>query len=88
MWGRSMKGSSTRRKGVPHFIQPHAFIPRGRVELTQHLPDVYDDLLKAGARDVDVGSKIPGPGISSDGDLSYFAVRRPVIEWALRRGLC
>jgi 2-polyprenyl-6-methoxyphenol hydroxylase-like FAD-dependent oxidoreductase len=76
-----------KRKGVPHFVQPHAFIPRGRVELKRHLPDVYDDLVKAGARDVDVRSKIPGPSLATDADLSYFAVRRPVIEWGLRRAV-
>lgn len=43
--------------------------------------------MKAGAHDVDVRSKIPGPGIATDCDLSYLAVRRPVIEWALRRAV-
>src|SRR5436190_8058766 len=29
------------RRGIPHFLQPHAFLPRGRKELRTHLPDVY-----------------------------------------------
>src|SRR4051812_995343 len=37
------------RGGIPHFLQPHAFIPRGRSELRRHLPDVYAALLGAGA---------------------------------------
>jgi hypothetical protein len=36
------------RKGVPHFLQPHAFIPRGRAELREYLADVYAALLAAG----------------------------------------
>lgn len=72
------------RKGVPHFMQPHAFIPRGRLELTQHLPDVYAALISAGAHDVDARAKLPGEVRPEDVDLQFLAVRRPMIEWALR----
>src|SRR5215216_6261863 len=57
------------RKGIPHFLQPHAFLPRGRRELGRLAPDVLDALLEAGA---------------DPQDLALW-VRRPVIEWALRR---
>ena len=75
------------RKGIPHFLQPHAFIPRGRAELLERLPDVYDALIAAGAHDVDVRGKLPGPPRDQDQLLQYLAVRRPVIEWALRRAV-
>ncbi|HVF18619.1 MAG TPA: FAD-dependent oxidoreductase, partial [Mycobacteriales bacterium] len=75
------------RPGISHFLQPHQFIPRGRVELRTQLPDVYDDLLSAGAYDVDLRRKLPGPSIPADEELQYLAVRRPVIEWALRRAV-
>jgi 2-polyprenyl-6-methoxyphenol hydroxylase-like FAD-dependent oxidoreductase len=75
------------RKGIPHFLQPHAFIPRGRTELIQQLPDVYQRLLAAGAEDVDMRPKIPGPVEPADAELQYMAVRRPLIEWALRRAI-
>jgi 2-polyprenyl-6-methoxyphenol hydroxylase-like FAD-dependent oxidoreductase len=75
------------RRGVPHFLQPHAFIPRGRAELVQLLPDVYDALLAVGARDVDLRPKLPGQPGPGDEVLQYLAVRRPVIEWALRRAV-
>ncbi len=39
-----------RRAGIPHFLQPHAFIPRGRVELKEHLPDVYAALIASRQR--------------------------------------
>ncbi len=51
---------SWERKGIAHFLQPHAFIPRGRLELREHLRDVYDVLLAAGAHDVDLRRKLPG----------------------------
>lgn len=72
------------RPGVPHYLQPHAFIPRARLELRRELPDVYDALLEAGASEVDLRAKLPGPVQPEDADLVYLAVRRPLIEWALR----
>jgi 2-polyprenyl-6-methoxyphenol hydroxylase-like FAD-dependent oxidoreductase len=75
------------RPGIPHFLQPHAFIPRGRSELRRHLPDVYEALLSAGAWDVDLRRKLPGAATPEDEELQYVGVRRPVIEWALRQGV-
>jgi 2-polyprenyl-6-methoxyphenol hydroxylase-like FAD-dependent oxidoreductase len=75
------------RRGIPHFLQPHAFIPRARRELREQFPDVYRALIEAGAQDVDLRRKLPGPTRPEDGDLQYLAVRRPVIEWALRRAV-
>lgn len=85
--GDPMDAPAWSRRGVPHFLQPHAFIPRGRLELATHLPDVYQALLAAGAHDVDVRTKLPGPTRPDDAELQYLAVRRPVIEWALRRAI-
>src|SRR4051794_15516881 len=76
------------RKGIPHFLQPHAFIPRGRAELRARLPDVYAALLAAGAQDVDLRPKLPGGApVPADEDLQYLGVRRPLLEWALRRAV-
>ncbi len=75
------------RQGIPHFLQPHAFIPRGRAELRRALPDVYAELLAAGAHDVDMRPKLPGEVVAADEELQYLAVRRPLIEWALRRAV-
>src|SRR5262245_61743523 len=75
------------RGGIPHFLQPHAFIPRGRRELADALPDVYQTLLRTGTREVDISAKLPGPATPADSELTYLAVRRPVIEWALRRAV-
>lgn len=76
-----------RRRGIPHFLQPHAFIPRGRLELREHLPDVYAALVAAGAHDVDLRRKLPGPTRVEDADLQWLAARRSLIEWGLRQAV-
>ncbi|MEP6776232.1 MAG: FAD-dependent oxidoreductase [Chloroflexota bacterium] len=79
------------RKGIPHFHQPHAFIPRGRKVLRDVLPDVYDTLLAAGAADLEVWRKAPSGPLgelpAEDLDLVYMCVRRELIEWALRKAV-
>ncbi len=75
------------RRGIPHFLQPHAFIPRGRKEMRTHLPDVYASLLAAGAEELDLRPKLPGTPRADDEELAYLGVRRPLIEWALRRAV-
>ena len=73
------------RHGIPHFLQPHAFLPRGRRELRELAPDVLDALRDAGAEEQDVAGKLHGAREPGDEDLVYLWVRRPLIEWALRR---
>lgn len=75
------------RKGVAHFLQPHALMARGRLELRTHLPDVFDNIIANGAVDIDMRKKLPGDLRPEDADLHYLAVRRPLIEWALRAAL-
>ena len=45
---------SWERRGITHFLEPHAFIPRGRKELIEHFGDVYERLLRSGAWDCDL----------------------------------
>jgi 2-polyprenyl-6-methoxyphenol hydroxylase-like FAD-dependent oxidoreductase len=87
--GAAEDSPSWERRGIPHFTQPHAFIPRGRQEMRESLPDVYACLLDVGAREVDLRRKLPGadPERPEDELLHYLAVRRPLIEWALRRAV-
>lgn len=73
------------RRGIPHYFQPHSFLPRGRRLLADWAPDVLDMLLDAGADPQDLALKLHGSRQSGDEDLVYLWVRRPVIEWALRR---
>jgi 2-polyprenyl-6-methoxyphenol hydroxylase-like FAD-dependent oxidoreductase len=76
-----------RRQGIPHFLQPHAFLPRGRLELRRNLPEVYAALIEAGAHDVDTRPRLPGTPGPQDTELQYLAVRRPLIEWSLRQAV-
>lgn len=73
------------RRGIPHFHQPHAFLPRGRRVLAEMAPDLLDLLLEVGAELQDLATKLTGPREAGDEDLVFLWVRRPVIEWALRR---
>ena len=73
------------RRGIPHYFQPHAFLPRGRRLLADSAKDVLDSLLDAGADPQDLALKLRGPKQAGDEDLVYLWVRRPIIEWALRR---
>ena len=74
------------RTGVPHFNQPHAFLPRGYALLRERLPDVLASLRSLGALEVDIA---PGTGDAAvgDEDMVFMGVRRPMIEWALRRAV-
>jgi len=84
--GESADGAfDVERRGIPHYFQPHAFLPRGRRLLSDWAPDVLDTLLDAGADQQDVALKLGGPRRPGDEDLVYLWVRRPIIEWALRR---
>ena len=37
------------RRGIPHYFQPHTFLPRGRRLLSAWAPDVLRALIDAGA---------------------------------------
>jgi 2-polyprenyl-6-methoxyphenol hydroxylase-like FAD-dependent oxidoreductase len=73
------------RRGIPHYFLPHSFLPRGRRLLADWAPDVLDALLDAGADAQDLALKLQGSRQSGDEDLVHLWVRRPIIEWALRR---
>jgi 2-polyprenyl-6-methoxyphenol hydroxylase-like FAD-dependent oxidoreductase len=86
--GEPLESLDWDRKGIPHFMQPHAFTPRGRKEMRTTFPDVYDALIAAGAWDLDLRPKLRGgTARTEDAELAFLAVRRPLIEWALRRAV-
>jgi len=83
--GSPFSAFAVERRGIPHYLQPHAFLPRGRSILQTWAPDVLDALLECGADPQDVTAKLHGPRAPGDEDLVYLWVRRPIVEWALRR---
>jgi 2-polyprenyl-6-methoxyphenol hydroxylase-like FAD-dependent oxidoreductase len=76
------------RTGVAQFRQPHNFLGLGRRLLRDRAPDVYRDMLGAGAVEVEqfrfLAGAAPEPG---DEDLATIGCRRPVFEAALRRAV-
>jgi len=85
--GEALDAPAWARAGIPHFLQAHAFTSRGRRELRSLFPDVYRALLDAGADDIDLRPKLHGPLRPEDDELAIVGVRRPLIEWALRRAV-
>jgi 2-polyprenyl-6-methoxyphenol hydroxylase-like FAD-dependent oxidoreductase len=83
--GSARDAFDVERRGIPHYFQPHAFLPRGRRLLADWAPDVLNTLLDAGADPQELALKLRGPQQPGDEDLVYLWVRRPIIEWALRR---
>lgn len=72
-----------RRPGVPQFGHPHVLLARACNELLDNAPDVYAHLLAAGATEIPVNH----PDARPDAELRALGVRRPVLEWALRKAV-
>ena len=75
-----------RRAGNAHFTAPHAFLPRGAKVLRERARDVYDSLLESGAFELPI-ARYQDDVRPEDADLILLCVRRPLIEWALRRAV-
>jgi hypothetical protein len=72
------------RRGIPHYFQPHSFLPRGRRLLAEWAPDVLDAALGRRGGAARSSAEADGSRKAGDQDLVYLWARRPVIEWALR----
>lgn len=78
------------RAGVRQFRQAHFLQARGRQVLEEGLPDVRDELLSAGALQLDPLARMPptiADRVSRPGDerLATLTARRPTIEQVLGR---
>lgn len=79
------------RPPAPQIVQPHALLPRCRLLLREHLVDVYEALLAAGALESTLAVASP-PGMHVDsqaGDEDYvsIATRRSTLDLVLRRAV-
>lgn len=80
------------RRGAPQVRHSHAFLARLTTILRADHPEVYADLLAAGATEMRFGDDLP-PTISDfepqpgDADLVMLACRRTTFEWVLRRAV-
>ena len=71
------------RRGIAHYLAPHAFLPRGRKVMQERAPDVYAALLERSAFELPIARDQPDVR-AADAELMVLCVRRPLIEWALR----
>jgi 2-polyprenyl-6-methoxyphenol hydroxylase-like FAD-dependent oxidoreductase len=77
------------RAAAPQIVQPHALLPRCRQLFIDHLPDVYEELLSAGAAEVPLAQQMPSsltrrqakPG---DELFTMIMTRRSTLDWVLR----
>jgi flavin-dependent dehydrogenase len=79
-----------RRGVVPQARQSHGFICRVRADLQSRAPDLWRDLLAAGAVPMPLFDKRPAamrdcPTEPGDDDLEFLACSRTTFEWVLRR---
>jgi len=80
------------RPTAPQIVHPHIIMARTRELLSEYLPDVYDDLLRAGAvaaplhtqMPPSLPDKSPRPG---DEHLTVMASRRSTVDWVLLRAV-
>lgn len=80
------------RPTAPQIVQPHIIMAHTRELLTEYLPDVYEDLLRAGAAAAPLDTqmppslpdKSPRPG---DERLTVMASRRSTVDWVLLRAV-
>ncbi len=84
--------ASAFRPAVPQFVQSHIVLPRYRLLLRQALPDVYDALLAAGAREATLASAMPPTlpdraGRPGDDEYTSVATRRSTLDWVVRRAV-
>lgn len=80
--------SQWRRPTVPQFAQGHNFHGLGRQVLREAVPDVFARLLEFGAVEREFWQQIPAHLRTPDDEwLTALQMRRPVLEWTLRRAV-
>src|SRR5262249_43787535 len=80
------------RSTAPQIVQPHLIMARCRQMLIEHLPDVYQQLIRAGVVEAPTSTQMmptlvdtsPRPG---DDQLTLLMTRRSTIDWVLRRAI-
>lgn len=81
-----------KRSPTPQAEHSHAFLARARQLLRDEIPDVLDDLVASGAREIPLAESLPASDLGmtpddSDRDLVAIASRRATFEWVLRRAV-
>jgi 2-polyprenyl-6-methoxyphenol hydroxylase-like FAD-dependent oxidoreductase len=78
------------RPGAPQIVQPHVMLATFRHLMLERLPDVYQELMAAGAVDAPLLSQLP-PSVDDrsprpeDDQLTLLMTRRATVDWVLGR---
>ncbi|MCU1392508.1 MAG: putative epoxidase [Ilumatobacteraceae bacterium] len=78
------------RRGAPQVRHSHAFLGRLVRQLRDDFPDLYAELLAAGATELRFGEDLPEEMVEfapepGDAELTMLACRRTTFEWVVRR---
>ena len=78
------------RTSAPQIVQPHVLMATCRLLLRERLPEVYSNLLAAGAVEAPLTSQMPPPladrsPAPGDDDLAPLMTRRATLDWVLTR---
>lgn len=74
--------------GITQHRQPHNLLGLGRSVLRDRFPDLYGEVLAAGAHEVDQASFLgDAPRLAGDEDLVVLGCRRPVVDTVFRQAV-
>lgn len=79
------------RKGVGHLRHSHAFLARLHVLIREHYPDLMEELLAAGCREILFADNLPisvkdtYTPLPGDKDMTILTSRRTTLEFIMRR---
>ena len=81
------------RAAAPQIVQPHVLLSTCRLVLKHRLPDVYSELLTAGAVEASLTSQMPATltdrsAAPGDDELVPLMTRRATLDWVLGRAAC
>src|SRR5262245_41688656 len=80
------------RSSAPQIVQPHIIMARCRQLLIEHLPDVYEQSLRAGIVEAPISTQM-APTLadttprSGDDQLTLLMTRRSTFDWVLRSAI-
>jgi 2-polyprenyl-6-methoxyphenol hydroxylase-like FAD-dependent oxidoreductase len=80
------------RSTAPQIVQPHLIMARCRQLLIEHLPDVYQQLIRVGVVEAPISTQMASTLVDTssrpgDDELTLLMSRRSTIDWVLRRAI-
>jgi 2-polyprenyl-6-methoxyphenol hydroxylase-like FAD-dependent oxidoreductase len=80
------------RLTAPQIVQPHVVLAKCRELLLSYLPDVYAQLVAAGASEAPLSTQMPASLVdtapqSGDERLTLLMTRRATLDWVLQRAV-